>query len=256
MLQRKALLIAAPDDGEHEYLHGTLLDVERFKAFLTSPLGGAWREDEIIVLESPYKAEIQVAMLELAEADYAFVSFSGHGGHNTATNSTHVALRPGVSYDTRRLEGSCKRQTLVLDCCRDRYTPLSMETEFIAAFLIESKALLPAGAARRAFDAGVSGCIEASVVLRACRIGQSAYEEQAAGGLYSLALVEAAEALQDLSLAAVKGRPVVTADVGIIHRLATRRVKDAKGDLQNPSMEFPRTMKPLFPFSIYAGPTP
>jgi hypothetical protein len=249
LLKRKALLIGAPDDGETLYLDGVIVDVDRFHQYLKTPLGGAWRDEEIVTLVSPHKREIDRALKFLADADYTFITFSGHGGYNSFERSIEIALRPGVTFGTRQFEGLTPKQTIVLDCCQKRFVP-SIEAEALTIkFLTETAAFLNPVRARQEFDAWLSKCASACLVLKACSIDEFAYDGGAEGGLYSSTLIKMAEDFERYMETLEEFTAVV--DVEHIHRLARHDVQRLKAFLQNPDIEMPKSMKPLFPFAVF-----
>jgi Caspase domain len=118
-MNRKALLIGNPGTVGHEdYLPGVVRDLENYKAFLESPLGGAWRPDEIKTLKAPTKDETTNQISSLKGADYSFIVFSGHGRHSKSLDTTIVKLRSGVELSSAALREGAAKHTLILDCCR------------------------------------------------------------------------------------------------------------------------------------------
>lgn len=122
-LQRQAILVAC--DPEQE-LTGITKDIEGWNAFLHSPYGGAWRDSEISILDSPnatvenLKSKVKYANYE---SDYLFVYFSGHGGMPsipTQSDGTSIQLTDGFysENDLRDVSCRCQRKTIFLDCCR------------------------------------------------------------------------------------------------------------------------------------------
>jgi hypothetical protein len=63
-MKRKALIIANPGEPGEDYCSGVEKDVHNYTAFLQSPIGGLWRDDEMTVLWQPrrrvVRAEIEV----------------------------------------------------------------------------------------------------------------------------------------------------------------------------------------------------
>lgn len=82
---RRAVIIASPlIEDQRGYLPGVGMDVVNYKAFLTSPVGGSWLSNEIIVLKNPTGLQIKQAMNSI-RADYVFTAYSGHGGTDINT---------------------------------------------------------------------------------------------------------------------------------------------------------------------------
>ena len=84
MVRRMALLISSGNlnVAGYEDLPGTAMDVENWKAYLMSPLGGEWIDrDEIQRFYEPDLETIR-AFLRAYKDDYVLVLFSGHGGED------------------------------------------------------------------------------------------------------------------------------------------------------------------------------
>src|SRR5688572_6014610 len=83
MISRKALLISAPScpagapGSAGVYLPGSNGDLQTTRNFLLSPRGGAWDDDEIIVLEQPSLNAVTSAVKTMS-ADYTITYFSGN----------------------------------------------------------------------------------------------------------------------------------------------------------------------------------
>ena len=53
---RRALIIGNPGTpGKENYCQGVIKDVGNYKAYLKSPLGGMWSDEEINILDHPNK---------------------------------------------------------------------------------------------------------------------------------------------------------------------------------------------------------
>jgi hypothetical protein len=110
-MNRRALIIANPGErGREGYCDGVNKDVDNYQAFLTSPVGGLWREHEIVVLRQPSRAMTMIEVGRQKGVDYSLTVFSGHGYHVADNNSTIVELSPGVDLDSIELRlGAPKR---------------------------------------------------------------------------------------------------------------------------------------------------
>lgn len=119
MASRKALIIGYPGEkGANNYCKGVNHDMENYKSFLTSPLGGAWSEDEIQILYKPIKEAVRQAVQSLKYVSYAKIIFSGHGAYSPIHGSTFLELNKNEAIDAAELRGACRKQTIILDCCR------------------------------------------------------------------------------------------------------------------------------------------
>lgn len=117
-------------------------------------------------------------------------------------------------------------------------------------FLTETAAFLDPVWSRQKFDAWLSKCASACVVLKACSVDEYAYDGGAEGGLYSSALIKMAQVFEGYMETREERRSIVV-DVAFMHRLARKEVQRLKGYKQNPDIEMPRSMKPIFPFAVF-----
>lgn len=123
-MNRKAILIGLNCDS---CIPGVKMDLDAWKDYLISPLGGAWNHDEIIEMENARTEEDIIEAVKTGEnADYAFIAFSGHGGiYEQKRNilglpETFIYLNEHTVLSEYKLNPgrNCKRCTIILDCCR------------------------------------------------------------------------------------------------------------------------------------------
>lgn len=81
-MTRQAILIGAP--SVKPALPGVIQDLKDIKTFLLSSRGGAWREDEIIILTNPTKISVEAHIRAVKLKDYVFITCSGHGEHQVS----------------------------------------------------------------------------------------------------------------------------------------------------------------------------
>jgi len=128
-IRRRAILIEHPGPKERS-LPGVGHDLRNISGFLQTPRGGGWLPREIIVLNSPMKAQVLAAIQEV-EADYLFVYFAGHGagqldyvweneqlcvvGQRWLELANEEFIR-----DLDLLSSRVSRQHVICDCCRCR----------------------------------------------------------------------------------------------------------------------------------------
>ena len=130
-MNRMAILIGSNFDAK---IPGVKADIAAWRDFLCSPLGGAWDKDELVFLEDARTAEEVIAAVKHAEnADYAFISFSGHGGiYQQEQNflglpETFICLDENEFLSEYQLNPgkNCHRCTIILDCCRKTISPFN-----------------------------------------------------------------------------------------------------------------------------------
>src|SRR2546423_6424093 len=81
-MKRKAILIESSNVKGHTDLPGARVDIENWKNFLKSDLGGVWEDSEIVSLSKPYSADVE-RELKVDYDCYCFVAFSGHGNEGS-----------------------------------------------------------------------------------------------------------------------------------------------------------------------------
>jgi len=177
LVNRKALIIGSPGVyGSESYLKGVAVDLKNYTDFFRSPLGGSWRQNEITVLQSPSKDSVINEIRALKSAEYSIVIFSGHGYHDGASNSTIVELSSSVSLDSKELKIGAPKHTLILDCCRQVYTPKLM-FEDLAKAMDKRAVQLSSDECRRYYDKHIADCANGIVTLYSCSVGESALDD-------------------------------------------------------------------------------
>jgi Caspase domain len=245
-MNRSALLIGSPGvPGRESFLPGVERDLENYNEFLLSPLGGAWRQDEIYILKSPTQNQLDSQIKKLKSADYSFVVFSGHGGHSTRRNATIIEICPDVEVDSKILRSGGSKHTLILDCCRVRVPEVVADSVMAMAKSTDPR-LHPANC-RKYFDSGISLCPIGLVVVHACDIDETA-GDTSRGGRYSSALINAAENWYKTNTTDTS-KSIARLSIVAAHEDCARRVRDLSGSKQNPEIEKPRS-DPYFPFAI------
>ncbi|WP_185731203.1 MULTISPECIES: caspase family protein [unclassified Burkholderia] len=248
-MNRKALIIASPGKkGTDGYLPGVERDMKRYKEFLKSPLGGAWRDDEIAVLENPSKAIVDVNIILQSMADYSFTVFCGHGRHIGNPGSTYVQINDVTEIDSNLLRKGAEKHTLILDCCRVVYPTIVMDS-VMAKRAAEGPTLNPQEC-RRFFDQRISECASGIVVMHACSLNETAGETSNEGGYFSSAIVKCSRSWhQNSDTDTEKQYSILSASRAF--DLADTDVKARSGGRQNPTIEKPRVEK-QFPFAVIA----
>ena len=250
LVNRKALIIGSPGVyGSESYLKGVAVDLKNYTDFFRSPLGGSWRQNEITVLQSPSKDSVINEIRALKSAEYSIVIFSGHGYHDGASNSTIVELSSSVSLDSKELKIGAPKHTLILDCCRQVYTPKLM-FEDLAKAMDKRAVQLSSDECRRYYDKHIADCANGIVTLYSCSVGESALDDASRGGVYLSSLLKVATQWLDQSSVDTSKNWNKLTVVGA-HDRAELLVKQESGNRQNPNIQKPRE-EPYFPFAVIA----
>lgn len=164
-MKRHALLIANADAA------GAQNDINNWKKFLRSGVGGAWHENEIQVLTNPSKTYLELTLYLTKDANYDFVIvvYAGHGGWE---RTTILEINPkGETIKETYLKGLAPREILSLDCCRATSTVTDILNE--AQLKMFSETIRSSIRAR--YDTRTMQAVAQQVTLYACSVGESAY---------------------------------------------------------------------------------
>ena len=206
-MKRHALLIGNLDAT------GAQNDINNWKKFLRSGVGGAWNQDEIEVLTNPSKnyLEIRLYLIKDAAYDFVFVVYAGHGGWE---RSTILEINP--QYETiseTQLKGLAPREILTLDCCRGTSSTAEVLNEAQLRMFSDSNR----STIRARYDARMMAATPQQVTLYACSIGESAYCTND-GGYYTRNLIRQSAAVpangyRTINLAHSAAAPATTQEV-------------------------------------------
>lgn len=125
-MKRVAVLIQSPLSGR-DYLSGVGVDIASWQSFLTSLPGGAWNDDEIVILKNPSKTTLKSSLILAKYSDFAIIAFSGHGfvQEDEFLGAPETFLYLNESEDRREsviseyeLNPGTPRCVLSFDCCR------------------------------------------------------------------------------------------------------------------------------------------
>lgn len=185
MIERRALIIECSEIAGLGKIAGAQKDAYAWQEYLLSKRGGAWRDNEITILNNPTPQAVR-SKIALMSTGYSFVAFSGHGHVNAYSRKTMVCLQGGDISESE-LTPSSSRATVILDSCRG-------ET-FAFAEAMEKRAMLKAEADssqyRNLFDAALERSEYGVCQLYGCAFKQAAHENPEIGGDFTQALIQA-----------------------------------------------------------------
>lgn len=258
MVSRKALIIGYPGEiGDENYCEGVFVDLNNYKKYLTSPLGGSWFEDEIVILLNTEIEILDYYLDKIKNIDYTFIAFSGHGyivkkGSNYIN---YLQINKSEEICINYLKKFDKKRTIVLDCCREIYDSQGKK------LIVESrlKRIQKAGfeinpnLCRKLFDYRLSLCKNGLIILHSCRPGQKSGDDDINGGVYTSSLLEAVDDWFEETLQ-TEYNPKKVMSVVKAHQYSIDIIDfklQFKNVIQNPYIEKPRS--PLyFPFGVIA----
>jgi hypothetical protein len=242
------LLISNPGEvGADNYCNGVNVDVLNYKKFLTSPLGGAWTEDEIIDSDRPSKSYVKSILQTLKNNDYLLIIFCGHG-YYSSNSKTVLELKKDNEISSDELKIGIK-QTIILDCCRVMHPEEYVEDSRFSAML-KAKSDLNRQDCRRYYEKKISEAPLGLVVMYGCDVNETSGESSSKGGYYSSNLILSAEKWFE-SDSTDTSNNYNTLSVVKVHSMASEKVTQISGKTQNPQIDKPRS-EPYYPFAIIA----
>lgn len=246
-MNRKAILIAS-HTNKHGFLPGAKTDLALYTSLLTAPLGGAWEDSEIVTLENPSKTTLVATLTVARQADFCFVTFSGHGEHHVGRqlSDTSLCLNDTEELYVGDLNPGCRRQVVVVDACRRlvMLETIKRAEHLMAANRAYSVDWMYRYRCRQLFDNETMQAEEGRVLMYSCGINQSAGETED-GGHFSKALVEAPAAWRDIHPALTQDVRAKTLEIPLAFELAKSKVPAP----QEPVLYSGRRIK-HFPFAV------
>ncbi len=186
-ITRQAILIGAPSVKPE--LPGVMVDIRDIKNFLMSNQGGAWREDEIIILVDQPLSIVRRQLACASSKDYVFITCSGHGEHRIGqrTEETVMWLNEREAISINEVNPQNKRHLVVADVCRKLKVMPKASTEKLSIFS-ESRALSNVINYREIFNNAVMSNPEGRIVLYSCNKNQIAGDD-GTGGVFTQELL-------------------------------------------------------------------
>jgi hypothetical protein len=202
-MKRKAVLIESSDVKNHTELPGARMDIENWKEFLRSDLGGAWNDSEIVSLHKPFSSDVEGA-LKVDSDSYCFVAFSGHGGDGFVVLNDYLG-----EFAISSLKPKTQQGTVIIDSCRGVTQNYTIRAKMAIANEIVNRSLASARLSegqrnrlenftivtthRQSWEGAFSRASAGIVEMLACSKGQAAAEDPSAGGYYTTLLLQSAE---------------------------------------------------------------
>jgi hypothetical protein len=115
-MNRRAILLAAA--SKNTSFSRVAADVENFRAFLKSNIGGAWNDSEVALRMNPTRDQIISAVQSATDSTYCMVFFAGSGKKvkkKLPWFEMELSLNSGEIVSERELNSGSARCTLILD---------------------------------------------------------------------------------------------------------------------------------------------
>lgn len=247
-MNKKILIISNPGElGAENYCAGVNKDVENYKKFFTSSLGGKWYEWEIEHLIQPDVTRVENSLEKMRTLDYSIIVFTGHG--YSMDGDTYVELKPGkdkkdrsndLRVDEFRLAN--KKRLIIVDCCRSELQPIDESEEVYMENLMKA---FSQQKTRERYERRIQDTPLMNIIMYSCDFGETSGDDSRNGGYYSSALLKVCNGFEKKYMYSENEEYLSAVDV---HNLAIPLVKAKKED-QNPQIEKPRS-EPYLPFAI------
>ena len=228
-MKKIALLI-----GNSDGLPGVKKDLNDWKNFLVSPVGGAWDEsNEIVSFMNPSKTLLLDYIKEFERFfDFAIVVYSGHGAYNKQT--ILEINKKGEEIEETDLIGISPKQISIFDCCRAIMKESTSHYEGRNLYSIKGISY-NLDEIRQAYEQKIKQATEQQVCLYACSIGETALDTEE-GGLYTQTLLKEAKSFPDNE--AFRAAANIHTDAAAKTSLKAMKLKHN----QNPSAILPRCL--------------
>lgn len=178
---RRALVVGVGQAKGETVLPGTYKDQQSLSLYLRSITGGAWNDREVTVLSDPTRQQVVEKMRWVQEADFSFVSFSGHGYERQMelypglmTTMTQMVCSDGREIGKNEITPKTHRSVVLLDCCRVFHT-IEKRADSIGGML-ERRAshTISRGTARALFERAIGSAQRGPTVLYGCEFDGTA----------------------------------------------------------------------------------
>lgn len=243
-MNKRLIIIGCPDKD----IPGVKLDIENLENYFRSPLGGAWRDSEMAVRETPTVAWVE-GQLEIARnADYSVIVYSGHGEYDTIKRKWVATMAGDADFEIDRFKIGPEKSLIIVDCCRTLRKLLKRAMDSVA--LAEHVEALNPAACRAHYEQCIRDAAPGFIALYAASPGQEAADSEVFGAAYLSALLQVAEnwGAQNQRLAAIQRAMLSALDA---HRGAKPIAESSSGYRQTPTHECSKTA-PAFPFAVVA----
>ncbi|MEA3522766.1 MAG: caspase family protein [Campylobacterota bacterium] len=189
---KKRALIIGNAGNEDEFLLGVSKDVNNYKRFLLSNIGGNWYESEISISldETKKEVEAKIRQVKNEKNDFIFIVFTGHGSYSRLKQCRKLYINYDYIYESDLLHSSNKQITII-DTCAGIEDDLLLEInmESYTADSIRKNASIDN---RIVYENDIRQCLRQQNILYACDIDETS-ADTSKGGLFSYHLIETAK---------------------------------------------------------------
>lgn len=187
-MTRQAILIGAAN--VKPILPGVNQDLIDIKKYLKSDAGGAWNEDEIIILKDESLEIVKRTIAAAKYKDYVFITCSGHGEHrlSSLTDNTVMYLNEKDTIQINEINPQNKRHLVIVDVCRTLVREVNRQTALYESGMNHfiNKSYIDY---RKVFENAVMQTTEGRIVVYSCDINQTAGDD-GKGGVFTQELLK------------------------------------------------------------------
>ncbi len=239
-MKRIALIIGNSGDKKNpdEYLEGVEKDINNYKKFLLSSIGGLWYENEILASLNETKEQIQKKIITLKENkyDFVFILFSGHGSYSSFKQCRKLYIFDDFIYE-EQLRNLSSRQIIILDTCAKIEEDFVISTE--SGLLSENYNLIKGHVNfRENYEKAILSMPEQEVILYSSSIDEYSRDDTELGGYFAYNLLVSAKQNTKNVLSCKEA-----------YSYAKDIVQKKTHNKQNPQGEFIKTSN-ILPFSL------
>ena len=207
--------------GNSEGLLGVQKDLQTFRDYLMSDIGGAWDKCEISELYenlSIYQLREKLFSLKLNEYDYLIIYFSGHGG--SVRDNTYIYPNIHDYIKISELKNIAKRQLNIYDCCRSVDENIKKSIKDFSTLGSKNNKI----SIREIFNKRIEQAVPQQTSLFSCSLGECSFDKK--GGVFTRNLLKAAHN--------INGSEKLVFDA---YREAMKTTQDETLDKQTPKCE-------------------
>jgi len=189
-MNRKLVLLCNPGfPGDSNYVAHVPEILNRYKHYFQSPVGGFWKDEEIVEMPSNFDDNAQITWLALKikecnskDVDYSMFVFVGHGGafiNGEAIQLSQGQLAPISCFlpSSDNLRANEIKRTIIIDACRDYHQSV------IPSLIAESRMFSDDGQisgnyCREIYNQAIESCQPHYELLQSTTYGQYAKTTQ------------------------------------------------------------------------------
>lgn len=248
-MNRLAILIGSPlEKGDEGFLPGVAHDIRDYYAFLQSPSGGGWFENEVIRFRNPRKDKLEelFRQIDRSNVDYLMIVYAGHGFMDYSGKS-YFSLNNLQEYISlsKLKQINVDRKLIISDACRDYVSRFSGIAGVTEGLKIENGLTL--GEARKAFDIKLASSSIGYVIIQSSEPGKSS-GDMGTGGTFSQNFLEDAIAWAAMNQGWYEDRFQTMTVLNAFFQ--TKISMQQAGTDQTPTCKHTKGMESFFPFAI------